>query len=264
MGEGVEPAHLSGVGHHRFRVGALVDQRVTRLRFRWRLEVRLQGLPLGDDGSVRGCHRFAGREPCLNGPGLLGKKHDAGCRGGVERGQVGEHHAGGDEQCLRPPVPQRVKQHARQGIRHQYVAGPQQDERIEEAKREQQKLPPVIHADGLRPWPTREDDHAGAEQHGEERPHRAFGEEIHAEEEREVNALGGAVRGGVRVRLGRQPEGQDVHQQDAEQRETAHHIDGFDALRGRHRHCRHAGGGGVGGRGWGRFHWPWRWPVLPM
>ena len=181
-----------------------------------------------DHGLVLGRGRFGRRDARLGGGGLVGHVVVHGERSGVEHRQVREHAPGGDREAARPPVAAEVENHAGQRVDGQDVAGPQQQEAVDQPEGEQQQLSPVVDRRALAAG--REHGDSDAEEHREQGPHGAFEQQLDGEVDAEVDAVHRAVHGRVRVRPERQSEGQDVEQENAQHGGTADGVDRLDAL----------------------------------
>ena len=102
---------------------------------------------------------------------------------------------------------------------------------MEKADDHQPSHPPVVDLSGVaaRLGPIRDQNHAGAEEHGKDRHEFLVGKHPARNPDELVCAIKVTKGCGIEIRRGGHRKRLDVHHQNAEQREAAHDVNRFDA-----------------------------------
>ncbi len=157
-----------------------------------------------------------------------------------------EERQSGDQQGPRPPAARQVHQTTADRVRHQDVADPE-EVGVGQSERQQPAHAAVVPDRGPpapRLDPVGKETDSGAEQQGKEREELLAGEQLTQGPDAEVDPREVAPRRRIAVRRDRHREELDVHHQDAQQRETAQHVQApdpgadFSRLRRRVAHLR--------------------------
>ena len=161
---------------------------------------------------------------------------EAGDEAGDQQEMQQEEQEGGLDQRQRLALGEEQGDQADQRIEHQYVAPPEQ-QIVSDADREEPAGAHQLGAGAIAPrhfLPIDQQQHRGAEQHGEQTAHLAIDQDQAGGPECDVPAR--QRTGGRRVGIGalRQGEGGDVHPEDAHDRAAAQNVHGGDAGGGRH------------------------------
>ena len=149
--------------------------------------------------------------------------------------EQGGHRENGHPSARQSPrlaVPQKEDKASAQCVGYEYVANPQQIS-VGEPKAEQPEHAPVVQRGGSTAAgfdPVREQAYTGAEQHGEYGDEFGVGQQMAEVPDREVDA--GQVSPHRRIQVGRfwHRECLDIHDQDAQNGETAQDVQAGDAV----------------------------------